>query len=247
MTQTSSPKQPQKAQRPRARDFLPTFALAFVFLVLIQAFVGRMYFIPSASMEPTLHGCSGCSNDRIWVQKLSYYVDDPRPGDVVVFAGPDSWNTAFEVERSSNVFVRGLQNLGAAVGFVPNGENILVKRVIATEGQTVSCEAGDSAVMVNGEPIDQSYVLSPPEIPVDPAVGSEACGGAYFGPVTVPEDSLWVLGDNRTNSLDSRAHLGDHLQGTIPVDNVRGKVAAVILPLNRIHSVEHPDIQHAAS
>ena len=245
MTQTSKAK-PQH-QRLRTRDFLAPVIGGFVLLVLLQAFVGRMYVIPSASMEPTLHGCTGCDNDRIAVQKMSYYFHDPAPGDVVVFEGPESWNTEFEVQRSENVLVRGAQNALASVGLLPNGENILVKRVIATEGQTVKCEEGDSAVMVDGAPIDQSFTLDPPEIPVDPGSGSQACGGQYFGPVTVPEGNMWVMGDNRTNSLDSRAHIGDHLQGTVPVDNVRGKVEAVVLPVSRFGGIDDPDIQDAAA
>ena len=79
MTRTSSP---------RVRDVLSALAVTFVALALIQAFVGRLYLIPSSSMEPTLHGCPGCTNDRIAVQKVSYYFSDPRPGEVVVFAGP---------------------------------------------------------------------------------------------------------------------------------------------------------------
>lgn len=245
MTQTSKAK-PQH-QRLRTRDFLAPVIGGFVLLVLLQAFVGRMYVIPSASMEPTLHGCTGCDNDRIAVQKMSYYFHDPAPGDVVVFEGPESWNTEFEVQRSDNVLVRGAQNALASVGLLPNGQNILVKRVIATEGQTVKCEEGDSAVMVDGAPIDQSFTLDPPEIPVDPGSGSQACGGQYFGPVTVPAGNMWVMGDNRTNSLDSRAHIGDHLQGTVPVDNVRGKVEAVVLPVSRFGSIDDPDIQDAAA
>lgn len=245
MTQTFKAK-PQQ-QRLRTRDFLAPVIGGFVLLVLLQAFVGRMYVIPSASMEPTLHGCTGCDNDRIAVQKMSYYFHDPAPGDVVVFEGPESWNTEFEVQRSDNVLVRGAQNALASVGLLPNGENILVKRVIATEGQTVKCEEGDSAVMVDGVPIDQSFTLDPPEIPVDPGSGSQACGGQYFGPVTVPEGNMWVMGDNRTNSLDSRAHIGDHLQGTVPVDNVRGKVEAVVLPVSRFGGIDDPDIQDAAA
>lgn len=245
MPQTSKAK-PQH-QRLRTRDFLAPVIGGFVLLVLLQAFVGRMYVIPSASMEPTLHGCTGCDNDRIAVQKMSYYFHDPAPGDVVVFEGPESWNTEFEVQRSENVLVRGAQNALASVGLLPNGQNILVKRVIATEGQTVKCEEGDSAVMVDGAPIDQSFTLDPPEIPVDPGSGSQACGGQYFGPVTVPEGNMWVMGDNRTNSLDSRAHIGDHLQGTVPVDNVRGKVEAVVLPVSRFGGIDDPDIQDAAA
>ncbi|WP_018298058.1 signal peptidase I [Corynebacterium lubricantis] len=212
-------------------------------IFLLQTFVGRVYLIPSASMEPTLHGCEGCTGDRIFVEKVSYYFNDPEPGDVVVFEGTDSWNQGFISQRSQNTFVRGLQDLGSYAGLVAPDENNLVKRIIATGGQTVSCQAGDPAVMVDGQPIDQSYVLDPPTYPVDPEIGSVECGGEFFGPITVPDDSYYMMGDNRTNSLDSRAHVGDPYQGAIPAENIRGKVQAIILPFSRIGGVDDPVIQ----
>lgn len=212
-------------------------------IFLIQTFVGRVYMIPSQSMEPTLHGCEGCTGDRIVVDKISYRFSDPEPGDVVVFKGTDSWNSGFVSQRSDNDVVRTLQNLGSYVGLVAPDENDLVKRIVATGGQTVSCQAGDPAVMVDGAPIDQSYTLQPAAYPVDPAIGSEACGGAYFGPVQVPDGHYFLMGDNRTNSADSRAHIGDEHQGTIPEDHIRGKVQAIIFPFNRIGGVADPAIQ----
>ncbi len=217
-------------------------ALTLVFIFLIQTFIGRVYVIPSASMEPTLHGQNG-KGDRIAVEKISYYFSDPEPGDVIVFEGTDSWNTQYQSNRSTNPLIAGLQQVGSWAGVVPPDENDLVKRVIATGGQTVSCQEGDSAVMVDGAPIDQSYILQPNFYPVDPETGSDACGGQYFGPVTVPEGHYFMMGDNRTNSLDSRYHLGDEFQGTIPRENVRGKVAAVVFPLGRMGGVADPDIQ----
>ncbi len=219
--------------------------LTLVAIILIQTFVGRVYMIPSQSMEPTLHGCEGCTGDRIFVDKISYRFSDPEPGDVVVFKGTESWNTNFVSQRSENDLIRGLQNVGSYIGLVAPDENDLVKRIVATGGQTVSCQAGDPAVMVDGQPIDQSYTLQPLAFPVDPATGSEACGGEYFGPVTVPEDHYFMMGDNRTNSADSRYHLGDPHQGTIPEENIRGKVQAIIYPFNRIGGVGDPDIQPA--
>jgi len=217
--------------------------LTLFFIFLLQTFIGRVYVIPSASMEPTLHGQNG-KGDRIAVEKLSYYGGDPKPGDVVVFKGTDSWNTQYQSKRSSNPVAAGLQQVGSWAGIVPPDENDLVKRVIATGGQTVSCQAGDPAVMVDGRPIDQSYVLQPSFYPVRQETGSDACGGDYFGPVTVPEGSYFMMGDNRTNSLDSRYHMGDQYQGAIPRENIRGKVAAVVFPLSRMGGVSDPDIQH---
>ena len=216
-----------------------TLALIFV----LQTFVGRVYLIPSASMEPTLHGCEGCNGDRIFVQKVSYYFSDPEPGDVVVFEGTPSWNTGYQSNRSDNAFVAGLQQLGSYVGLVAPDENDLVKRVVATGGQTVSCQAGDPAVMVDGQPIDQSYILEPPANPVIGEDGSAECGGNFFGPITVPEGNVFVMGDNRTNSADSRYHSGDEFQGTIPEENIRGKVSFIILPLTRIGPVKDREIQ----
>ena len=160
-----------------------------------------------------------------------------------MFEGTDAWNSSYVSTRSDNPLVAGLQTVGSWVGLVPPDENNLVKRIIAEGGQTVSCQAGDPAVMVDGAPIDQSYILQPPENPINPATGSRECGGDYFGPVTVPEGHYFMMGDNRTNSLDSRAHMVDELQGTIPRENLRGKVAAVVFPLNRFGGVASPDIQ----
>lgn len=210
-----------------------------------NTFVGRMYLIPSESMEPTLHGCAGCTPDRIFVNKLSYLGDSsPQPGDVVVFRGTDSWNTGYVSQRSQNPAVRGIQNAASYIGLVAPDEHTLVKRVIATGGQTVQCLEGDPGVMVDGKKVDDSYTLQPMANPVDPTTGSDACQGEYFGPITVPEDSLWMMGDNRTNSLDSRAHIADEYQGIIPEDHVVGKVSAIVLPLGRAGGVDHLDIQN---
>ncbi|AKK06233.1 signal peptidase I [Corynebacterium mustelae] len=223
---------------------IPAVVVVTIIVVAIfQALIARVYMIPSQSMEPTLHGCAGCVGDRIVVEKITYAFSDPKPGDVVVFSGTDSWNTGFTSQRSENPVLRGLQNLGSYVGFVAPDENILVKRVIATGGQTVQCLQNDPGIMVNGKKVDDSFTLQPPQYTIDTATGSEACGGPYFGPVTVPEGNLFMMGDNRTNSADSRYHLGDDVQGTIPVDNVKGKVQAIFFPFSRIGTVADPEIQ----
>lgn len=224
---------------------LPILILvALVLSFLLQTFIARVYLIPSESMEPTLHGCNGCTGDRIVVEKLSYDFGDPHPGDVVVFLGPPSWSNDYKSIRSSNVVIRGMQNVGSIFGVVPPDENDLVKRVIATGGQKVECCDAQGRVMVDGKPLDEPYIVN--DFPFTP--GTMTCdtalkSGRCFGPVTVPDGNLWVMGDNRNNSADSRYHVGDDLQGTVPVGNVKGKAVFIVLPPGRMGTVSSPDIQ----
>src|SRR5690606_29737710 len=112
-----------------------------------------------------------------------------------------------------------------------------VKRVIAVGGQTVECCDDQGRVMVDGQPLDEPYVED--DYPWMPGQANAAYPvGRVFGPVTVPEGNLWVMGDNRNESADSRAHIGDEFQGTVPVDNVRGKAVLKIWPPGRIGPID---------
>jgi signal peptidase I len=206
---------------------------ALVLTLLIQTFLARVYLIPSASMEPTLHGCSGCTNDRVLVDKLSYRFTDPVPGDVIVFRGPESWagSAEFTSEEPDNIVLRGLQEAAALLGLAPPDEQDFVKRVIAVEGQTVKCCDARNRVVVDGEPLVEPYVY--PE------------GGPQdeFGPVTVPDDHLWVMGDNRNNSADSRRHVDDPRHGTVPIENVIGEARLIVLPPGRWELINDPNPQ----
>lgn len=210
--------------------------VALLLTFLIQTFLGRPYEIPSGSMEQTLHGCDGCTNDRVLVDKLSYRFGDPAPGDVIVFAAPESWGESNEsgTERSSNSLIRGLQTLGSFIGLTPPDEYDLIKRVIATGGQTVACCDAQNRVTVDGKPLDEPYIYYKPE--AGPPVQGE------FGPVKVPEGQLWVMGDSRNNSSDSR--VPGH--GPVPVANVIGKARFVILPFSRIKSIYDSNPQQVA-
>ncbi|MCJ0904836.1 signal peptidase I [Rhodococcus sp. ARC_M6] len=239
----TSHKEPKK-QRSFFRELPILIGVALVLSIVLQAFVFRVFLIPSESMEPTLHGCTGCTGDRIVVEKIGYRFGDPEPGDVIVFKGPDSWNTRYTSNRSDNTVKRGLQEVGSWVGLVPPDENDLVKRVIATGGQTVECCDEQGRVMVDGKPLDEPYVKM--DFPFTPGVQdctTAVKSGRCFAPVTVPEGHVWVMGDNRSNSADSRAHVQDELQGTIPLDNVIGQARFIVLPPSRMGSISSPNPQ----
>lgn len=224
-------------KRPLWREILILVVVALVLSVVIQNFVGRIFLIPSESMEPTLHGCTGCTGDKILVDRISYRFGDPQPGDVVVFKGPESWNDEYKSIRSDNSIVRAFQGLGSIVGLVPPDENDLVKRVVAVGGQTVQCLSEGEGLRVNGKPLTEPYIDK--RIPGN----DTSCQGRYFGPVTVPDGNLWVMGDNRAHSKDSRFHLDDEHSGTVPIDNVIGKVQLIVLPFSRWGTVSSFDPQ----
>ncbi|MEV6429598.1 signal peptidase I [Nocardia sp. NPDC051463] len=232
----------RRKQRPFWRELPILITIAAVIAALTVTFVGRPYVIPSESMEPTLHGCTGCTGDRIYVQKLSYYWGDPEPGDVVVFVGPPSWNRGYQSIRSDNTVVRSVQNFFSFFGLVPPDENDLVKRVIAVGGQTVQCCDAQGRILVDGKPLDEPYAKY--DFPYVPGLRFGTGKGAReFDPVKVPDGNLWVMGDNRDHSADSRYHLADELHGTVPTDNVRGKAVFKIWPPGRIGPVRAEDPQ----
>jgi signal peptidase I len=235
--------EPEAKKKSTLRELAILAVIAVVLYYVMLTFVARPYLIPSESMEPTLHGCTGCVGDRIMVDKLSYRFGSPRPGDVIVFKGPPSWNAGYKSIRSNNTALRWAQNALSFIGFVPPDENDLVKRVIAVGGQTVQCRA-DTGLTVNGKPLKEPF-LDPATMMADPTV--YPCLGSEFGPVTVPQGRLWVMGDNRTHSADSRAHCtsipadalkgvlctGDPMSGTVPVSNVIGKARFIVWPPSR--------------
>jgi signal peptidase I len=226
---------PGRRRRPTFWKELPILiVVALVLTFLIQTFLAKVYVIPSGSMETTLHGCTGCNNDRVLVDKISYRFTDPAPGDVVVFRGPDSWSSEIEIDPPSNAVVRGLQLFGSLIGLAPPDEKDFVKRVIAVGGQTVQCCDSRGQVMVDGKSLNEPYIFYLPE--------AGPPKQASFGPVTVPEGQLWMMGDSRNNSADSR--MPDH--GAVPVENVIGQARMIVLPFDRLGWVAAQNPQSTA-
>jgi len=215
-----------KKKTPLWRELLILAGTALVLTFVIQTFLARVYVIPSASMEQTLHGCPGCVNDKVLVDKLTYDFADISPGEVVVFRGPDSWGqNDIQSNRSDNPVVAALQSAASVVGLAPPDERDFVKRVIAVGGQTVQCCDDQHRLLVDGKPLDEPYIYW------QPGTGPE--DHDPFEPVKVPEGHLWVMGDNRTNSTDSRKQGGGGVAGTVPEENVIGKARVIVIPPSR--------------
>jgi signal peptidase I len=221
---------------PIVRVIVGAGALIVVLLIaawaLILAFVGQEYRIPSVAMAPTV-----TADDRVVVNKLAYRTHQPRPGDVVVLRAPANWDVGYPSPRSANPVLHWVQDALATIGLGAPDDHAIVTRVIAVGGQTVECRM-ETGVTVDGTRVAEPY-LDKTTLEVDPAL--LPCLGSAFGPVTVPAGRLWVMGDNRTHSADSRvycAHIqahvergvlctGDPAAGTVAVDDVIGMLWSV--------------------
>jgi signal peptidase I len=182
---------PRRAKR---REWPVLLALSLLISVALKIFVVQVFYIPSGSMEKTLHGCSGChNNDRVVVEKVSYRFHPPRRGDVIVFDGRGSFTHQ-------------------------PGEKDFVKRVIGLPGDVVACCDPQGRVTVNDVALDEPYLFEDVRRP--------------FDPVTVPGGRLWVMGDHRCCSEDSRDH------GPIPIGKVVGRAVVLVWPPSRIGGID---------
>jgi len=187
-------------------------AVALVLAFLLRTFVVQVFYIPSSSMEPTLS-----VNDRMIVEKITYRFREPVRGEIVVFEGESLGDRATEDTTGERL----VRVVGQFLGVVPASARDFVKRVIGLPGDEILIR--DGVVSVNGVPIDEPYVVF--DDPSD------------YGPVTVPDGSLFFLGDNRPNSSDSRRGLG-----FVPEDKVVGRSYAIIWPFGNaglLTGVEH--------
>jgi len=201
------------------RDVLIILVAAIVISFLIKTFLIRSFYIPSESMEPTL-----IKNDRIIVNELVPDLVGIEHGDIVVFKDPGGWLTPTPVP-DQNPVIGFFDWLLSFVGLTaPDSNDHLIKRVIGLPGDTVACCNEFGQMTVNGVPLEEPYLQLPPNV--------SAVSKDDFE-VTVPEDSLWVMGDNRYNSQDSRYNRDNPGNGFVPYDNVVGRAILISWPLDR--------------
>jgi signal peptidase I len=199
------------------RDLLVIFVVAVLVSFLIKTFLIRSFFIPSQSMEQTL-----VQDDRIIVNQLEPEMTSISRGDVVVFKDPGGWLPA-RVETPQPPLIAAVDWFLAFVGLsAPDSNDHLVKRVIGLPGDHVICCNALGQMSVNGVPLDEPYVALPP--------GESKVSRDDFDEV-VPDDSLWVMGDNRYNSKDSRYNGETPLKGFVPIENVVGRAFVVSWPV----------------
>lgn len=201
------------------RDVVIIFFAAIIISMGVKAFLVRSFYIPSGSMENTLH-----VNDRIIVNELIPRFFPVERGDVVVFRDPGGWLQP-RIEPEQNWFVAATDWTLSVVGIsAPDSNEHLVKRVIGLPGDTVECCNTFGQLSVNGVPLDEPYT----ELPA----GVTSVSGTDFQ-VTVPDGSLWVMGDNRYDSLDSRYNVDKPGKGFVPIENVVGRAFVVSWPMDR--------------
>jgi signal peptidase I len=201
------------------RETVIVVGLSLVIATLVRIFLVQAFLIPSQSMEATL-----LVGDRVLVSKLTTRFGEIQRGDVVVFADPDDWLAPIPDQDAATVGSR-VRDALQFVGVLPDdSEGHLIKRVIGLGGDTVACCDDDGRVTVNGVAIDESTYLRP---------GDEPAASPFE--VQVPSGELFVMGDHRSNSGDSRVN------GTVPEERVTGRAFAVVWPISNWAGLSRPD------
>ena len=195
--------------------------IAAIVVALLRAFVVQAFVIPTSSMEPLLQ-----VGDRVLVSRLDYRLGDVQRGDIVVFDGAGVFDAPDDPARTP--LAAAGRAVAGALG-MPVGESDYVKRVIGLPGDRVACCDARGRLSVNGFPVDEPYLggVRASDVPFD---------------IRVPPGRYWVMGDNRRDSGDSRAHLGDPGGGTVPEDHIVGRVVSVWWPWSRATGIGRVDL-----
>lgn len=208
------------------KEVVIVVVLAVVLSLILKTWFVQSFWIPSGSMNNTL-----VRDDRVSVSKLSPGVSDLNRGDIVVFEDPGGWLVDAPPPEQGPVAAR-INSALSWIGLLPNDEgNHLIKRIVGLPGDRVQCCTADGRLSVNGTPITEPYVY-PGDQPSDTTFD-----------ITVPADKVWVMGDHRSNSKDSRYNDGpqeDGTNGSVPMDNVVGRAFAVVWPLSKLTWLAEP-------
>ncbi|MFZ2226985.1 MAG: signal peptidase I [Candidatus Nanopelagicaceae bacterium] len=206
------------------REFPILVVVALLVSLIIKSFFVQFFYIPSGSMEDTLR-----VKDRVAVNKVPFISKSIQRGDIVVFRDPDHW-LSDPTPSTESKLVTALREGLIAVGVLPNpAKQHLVKRVIGVAGDHVVCCDNNKMITVNGKALNEPYIFkgdNPSDMNFD---------------VTVPVGRIWVMGDHRGASADSRYHQEDINKGMVPVSKVVGRVVAVIWPANHAKIVQRVD------
>ena len=203
------------------REFPILVIVALAVSIVIKTFFVQFFYIPSGSMENTLQ-----VNDRVAVNKVPFIGKSIKRGDVVVFRDPDNWLPEPYV-GDQNKYLAMVKDAFVAVGVLPNPtKQYLVKRVIGVAGDKVECCSKDKKLMINGFEIDEPYIFA----------GNTASDTNFN--VTVPAGKVWVMGDHRGASADSRFHQDDINNGMVPTAKITGKVIGIIWPIKNLGLVD---------
>lgn len=218
--ESESPRSKKRGVLLFLRDLLIIFVVALLISFLIKTFLIRSFYIPSSSMEQTLQ-----VDDRIIVNQLEPGLMPIEHGDIVVFTDPGGWLPP-SVKVEQNPIVASLDWVASVVGLsAPDSNDHLVKRVIGLPGDHVVCCNALGQMSVNDIPLDESAYLAP--------TGETRVSKDDFD-VTVPPDSLWMMGDNRYNSKDSRYNGTTPGEGYVPIENVVGRAFVVSWPIGHM-------------
>ena len=227
----------RRRRRPFWQELVVLVVLALTIALLVKTFVVQAFYIPSASMENTL-----LVGDKILVNKLTYDFRPIQPGDIVVFNGAGSWNAPAQRPTSNDPIVALydvslrplLASIGGLFGTAP-GQTDYIKRVIGVPGDHVSCCNAQGLVTVNGVALHEKSYLYPGNTP-----GEAPAGYSGRFNLIVPKGRLWVLGDHRADSLDSRGHVVDPGNGTIPESQVIGRAFVIVWPSSQWRILQIP-------
>ncbi len=220
--------QPKRRRRSVLADVTQTLAIALVLAILIKTFLVQAFYIPSPSMSDTIN-----VGDRIMVSLLAPGPLELSRGDIVVFKDPGGWLNAPPAPQRNPV-AQAVVNVLTWVGLLPqdSGEH-LVKRVIGLPGDTVECCNAAGELLVNGVAITEPYLADP-----DWYAASNRPEDTFS--VIVPPNAVWVMGDNRSNSLDSRYHRNNLSDGAVPLYDVVGVAFLRSWPLSEIGLLRNP-------